>query len=68
LIDVDLYKPISAILPKVYNELTPGGVIVVDDCQPDTSFDGALVAYEEFIRERDLPSEIVCEKLGLIKR
>ncbi len=67
LIDVDLYKPIAAVLPKVYSELTKGGIIVVDDCQPHPMWDGALVAYEEFVRERGLSHEIVCEKLGVVR-
>ena len=32
LLDVDLYSPIIDIFPKLYERLSPGGVIVCDDC------------------------------------
>lgn len=67
LIDMDLYKPISSVLPKIYSELSEGGVIVVDDCQPHPMWDGALVAFEEFVQVRGLVGEIVCEKLGVVR-
>lgn len=68
LIDMDLYKPISVVLPKIYSELSKGGVIVVDDCQPHPMWDGALAAYEEFVRAHGLTSQIVCEKLGVVRK
>ena len=68
LVDVDLYQPIKAILPKVYAELSPGGIIVVDDCMPHPDFDGALFAYNEFVEAIGEESEIVCEKLGVIRK
>lgn len=68
LIDVDLYQPISAILPRVYEEMHPGGIIVIDDCKPDKRWDGALAAYEEFIATHDLASKITCDRLGVIKK
>jgi SAM-dependent methyltransferase len=67
LLDVDLYQPIRNALPKIFAALSPGGIIVVDDCQPDAPWDGALQAYEEFIREKGLQHEIVAVKLGLIR-
>ena len=68
LIDVDLYQPISAILPKVYEEMHPGGIIVVDDCQTHEKWDGALAVYEEFIAKHGLAREITCDKLGVIRK
>ncbi|MGA7623528.1 MAG: hypothetical protein WB630_12720 [Candidatus Acidiferrales bacterium] len=31
LLDVNLYKPISDVLPKIHGNMSPGGIIVVDD-------------------------------------
>jgi hypothetical protein len=67
LLDIDVYAPTLAVLRDVYPQLAPGGGIVVDDCYADTPYDGALQAYQEFIAERGLPSEIVGEKGGLIR-
>jgi O-methyltransferase len=67
LIDVDLYIPVKDLLPKVFSAMSSGGIIIVDDCQPDQMWDGALQAYEEFARERNLPMEIALEKLGVVR-
>jgi hypothetical protein len=67
LIDVDLYIPVKDLLPKVFSRMSSGGIIVVDDCQPDQMWDGALQAYREFARERNLSTEIVAEKLGVVR-
>lgn len=67
LIDVDLYIPVKDLLPKVFSAMSSGGIIIVDDCQPDQMWDGALQAYEEFSRERNLPMEIALEKLGVVR-
>src|SRR4051812_8971305 len=32
LLDVDLYQPVKLGLEKIYSRLSPGGIIVVDDC------------------------------------
>ena len=66
LIDVDLYQPVKSALAKLYPRLSPGGIIVIDDCMPAQSFDGALDAYREFISAHGLPEQIVQEKLGTI--
>jgi hypothetical protein len=68
LIDVDLYLPIRTALPNIYDAMSPGGVIVVDDCWRDVKWDGALQAYMEFINELDMMPNIVGRKLGLINR
>ncbi len=47
--------------------MSPGGIIIVDDCQPDQMWDGALQAYQEFTRQREIPAEIVLEKLGVVR-
>src|SRR5882762_5168535 len=33
LLDVDLYQPVKAALPTLYQRLSPGGILVVDDCK-----------------------------------
>lgn len=67
LLDVDLYLPIKDALPKIYAVMSPGGVIVIDDCRLGGLWDGALQAYEEFIEEKGLQREIVKDKLGIIR-
>jgi O-methyltransferase len=68
LLDVDLYVPIKDILPKLYRNLSEGGVILVDDCAPHDMWDGALAAYEEFIANSGIPREIVHGKIAVIRK
>jgi len=55
-------------LPKIYRTLSPGGIVVVDDCKAPNVYDGDLLAYEEFLQEEGLPSKIVVDKLGVLRR
>lgn len=66
LLDIDLYLPTLAILRHAYPLVCVGGGIVVDDCLPDSTWDGALQAYEEFIAEIGAPFRRVGGKGGLI--
>jgi hypothetical protein len=68
LLDVDLYVPTAAALPRIYDCSSPGSVIVCDDCKPNSVYDGALQAYEEFARARHLDSVIKLGKLGIIRK
>lgn len=68
LLDVDLYVPIAAALPRIYENVVPGGIIVVDDCAPNQAWDGALQAYGEFVKSAGLPHDVRCGKLGLIEK
>jgi SAM-dependent methyltransferase len=68
LLDVDLYLPIAKALPEIYRYLSPGGIIVVDDCAPDQAWDGALQAYGEFTEQMSLPNDVRHKKLGLIHK
>ncbi|WP_426266620.1 TylF/MycF/NovP-related O-methyltransferase [Sphingomonas sp. LHG3443-2] len=78
LLDVDLYKPVQSGLQKVWERLSPGGIIVVDDCwvsydRPQLekiaeAYDGALAAYREFVKAHGLPEEVVEMKLGVIRK
>ncbi len=67
LIDVDLYLPVRAALEKVIGLVSPGGIVVIDDCQEHPLWDGALQAYEEFTSERDIEAEMVEGQFGVIR-
>jgi predicted O-methyltransferase YrrM len=69
LIDVDLYRPMSAAIGAIWAQLMPGGVIVCDDCNPEPNkWDGARQAYEEFCQANDIPLHVVETKLGIIRK
>jgi SAM-dependent methyltransferase len=69
LLDVDLYRPTRKALPELYDALGPGGMIVVDDCDPsDLQWDGADQAYREFVRAAGLPLQIVHGALGVVTK
>jgi O-methyltransferase len=68
LLDVDLYKATRAILPRLYERLGPGGIVVVDDCTPDQEWDGAYEAYVEFTSDRGLSADFSCEGFGVVRR
>ena len=66
LLDVDLYRPIKKALPELYDILSPGGMIVVDDCDAtNMRWDGADQAYKEFVKDVGLGEQIVHGKLGI---
>lgn len=67
LIDVDLYIPVKIALEKVYSLVEKGGIVVVDDCKKNQTFDGAYKAYIDFIDEHKLPEKIILDKLGIIE-
>jgi hypothetical protein len=68
LLDVDFYIPTREALPKIYDAVSPNGIIVVDDCKPGGDWDGALQSYQEFCASRGIKETIVCEKLGVIRK
>lgn len=69
LVDVDLYRPVLAALEGVWPRLAAGGVIVVDDCDPDDRrWSGAHEAYIEFSDAIGVPPTIELRKLGIIRR
>ncbi len=67
LLDVDLYHPTRETLPRLYDALAPGGVILVDDVKPGSPNDGAYEAYMEFRKSHGLPTEIIGSKGGVIR-
>jgi predicted O-methyltransferase YrrM len=69
LLDVDLYKPVEAVLPQLYKWLAPGGVIIVDDCALEESlYDGAGEAYRNFCAQIGIAPELVHDKLGVLRK
>ena len=50
LIDVDLYRPVLAVLESIYEIVSPGGTIVTDDCQEGGRWGGAYDAFTEFTK------------------
>jgi len=69
LLDVDLYRPMKKALKELYSVLSPGGMIVVDDCDSsNVKWDGSDQAYKEFMEELGLAPEIFHQKLGIIRK
>ncbi len=69
LLDVDLYRPIKKALPELYASMSPGGLIVVDDCDADFEvWEGADRAYKEFMQTLGRAPDIRHQKLGLIRK
>ncbi|MGO8924426.1 MAG: TylF/MycF/NovP-related O-methyltransferase, partial [Xanthobacteraceae bacterium] len=69
LLDVDLYKPVEFVLPRLFEILVPGGVIIVDDCAlQDSLYDGAGEAYRNFCAKMGIAQELVHDKLGVIRK
>jgi len=68
ILDIDLYQPTIATLEAIWPHLVPAGGIVVDDCLPNTPWDGSLQAYEEFIGANGLPFERIGEKGAVVRK
>jgi O-methyltransferase len=69
LLDVDLYRPIKKALPELFEMLSPGGILIVDDCDPlHIRWDGSDQAYKEFMKELNQPSQVMHGKLGVIRK
>lgn len=69
LLDVDLYKPTRKALGELYGAMSPGGIIIVDDCdEGDLRWDGADQAYKEFMQSIGEAPRIVHQKLGIVQK
>lgn len=69
LLDVDLYRPTKKALSELYAGLSMGGILVVDDCDPNNiRWDGSDQAYKEFMEEISKPIHIKFGKLGVIEK
>jgi O-methyltransferase len=66
LVDVDLYRPVLSTLNAIYDLVSPGGIIVTDDCQQGGKWEGAYEAFAEFTKAKGIEPVIVHGKLGVI--
>jgi len=67
LVDVDLFRPVKHSLESLLPRMAPGGLIVVDDCEPDSDYDGALQAYLESTTAHGIEPDVRHGKLGVIE-
>lgn len=69
ILDVDLYRPMKHSLPPLFAAMSRGGILVVDDCDPnEIRWDGSDQAYKEFCRQMLIPERIELGKLGVIEK
>ena len=68
LIDVDLHRPVLLTLNVVYDLVSPGGVIVVDDCRQGGIWEGAYEAFMEFTKAKGVEPVIMHGKLGVMTK
>ncbi len=69
LLDVDLYRPMKKCMPELYEVLSPGGIMIIDDCDAQhIRWDGSDQAYKEFMKDIGQPARIVHGKLGVIEK
>jgi len=69
LLDVDLYRPMKKSLQELFEMLSPGGILVVDDCNSQNSrWDGSYQAYVEFMQQTVQPIQVVHGKLGIVRK
>ncbi len=68
LIDVVFYRPVKLALPHIWEALSPGGIIVVDDFHDDDSgaMSGAGQAYREFAEARGIVPRPIHKEYGLL--
>jgi O-methyltransferase len=63
---VDLHRPVLAALEAIYDLVSPGGTIIIDDCMEGGEWGGAYEAFLEFAKANSLEATITHGKLGLI--
>jgi O-methyltransferase len=66
LVDVDLSQPVHAALEKVWPRMSPGGIVLVDDCDLRTGF-RAREGYRRFCAESGLDEEYA-HGMGVLRR
>lgn len=66
LIDLDLYRPVLSTLHAIYDLMSPGGIIVIDDCQQSGEWGGAYDAFMEFTKLKGVEPVIKHGKLGVV--
>jgi hypothetical protein len=67
-LDVDLYRPTYHALPKIYEQTVAGGIILVDDVQDKSIYDGAYEAYMQYCREANITPEVIGNRCGIIRK
>jgi hypothetical protein len=72
-VDLDLYRPVLLTLNAIYDLVSPGGLIVIDDCEPGgpqegASFEGAYEALVEFTKAKGMEPVVAHGKLGVITK
>ena len=68
LLDVDLYLPTKISLANIWPHIIPGGAILIDDCDADSRWPGALPAVTEFIEEHNLSYRQIGSKGILLQK
>ncbi|MFK7928899.1 MAG: class I SAM-dependent methyltransferase [Myxococcota bacterium] len=66
LIDVDLADPVLDALRKVWPLLSPGGIVLVDDCPEQCDWQ-ARAGYAAFVAEQGLPERYAFD-MGIVER
>jgi len=67
-LDVDLYLPTRAALARIYEYMSEGGALLIDDVMQPCRWDGAYQAYKGFCEERGLPFRLIGNKMGIIRK
>ena len=67
LLDVDLYLPTLSALNSIKDNMTKGGILLVDDVSKNNSWDGANQAFQEFVKTYSLKFKLVGKKCGIIE-
>ena len=68
LLDIDLYLATKASAQRIWTHLRSHGSILVDDCLPDSPWDGSLQAYIELCEEWGLTPRLVGGKGGVLSK
>ncbi len=50
-IDVDVYEPTKLILEKLWDKITPGGILMLDDYE---TIEGETIAVDKFFTGKEL--------------
>ncbi len=67
ILDVDLYLPTLSALKNIKDNMSEGGILMVDDISKNNSWDGASQAFYEIVNKFSLKYRLVGEKCGIIE-
>ncbi len=68
LVDVVFYQPVRLALPGIWDALSAGGIVVVDDYSDKGAFSGAGQAYREFVEAQGMVPQRVHNTFGLLTK